>query len=84
MFRTRSVRVRERSRDGIEDVHQILADVGDGSDDDDGDQGGDQAVLDSGNAGFVLREGNEHVLHVKLFQWLCREKSRQGGFRLWI
>ena len=59
----RSVRVRERGRDSREDIRQVFAYIGYSDDDHDGDQGGDQTILNSGDTGFVRREGFDSVQH---------------------
>jgi hypothetical protein len=53
----------ERIRDGVEHPREIRADGCDGDDDDDRDQGGDEAVLDGGNACFILGETQQQSFH---------------------
>jgi len=55
--------VLQPGRDGGERSTQIRADELDRTNDCDGDQGGDQAVLDGGGAGFVVGEAGKQVLH---------------------
>jgi hypothetical protein len=61
------VRLRQLAGDGVEHGLQVLADDLHGADDHNGDQGGDQAVLDGGHAGVVAIEGDE-FLHSDVFR----------------
>jgi hypothetical protein len=53
----------ERSRDRVELRGEFRADERDCGDDHDRNQAGDEAVLDGGNAGFIVRETKEEVFH---------------------
>ena len=51
----------ERGADVIEKARQRAAEEGGGSNDADGDEGGNQAVLDRGRAGLVVRKLRDSV-----------------------
>ena len=55
-------RLRQGVADAVEGVGELLADKRDGGDDDDGDEGGDEAVLDCGSTVFVADKGKHNRL----------------------
>ena len=49
------------ARQGVEGRRQIGADGGNTGDDDDGDEGGNQAILDGGGARFIANETRDEI-----------------------
>jgi hypothetical protein len=70
---------RERGPDAVEHRLKVRADGGDRSDDDDGDQRSDEAVLDCGNARFILGETEKQSFHeLRSLNLHCWVRSRPG------
>jgi len=70
----------ERAGDAGEQRGQLRADAGDGTDDDDSDEGGDEAVLDGGHA-FLVEGGVAQELgdlHDGLLGWIEGRRKRPG------
>ena len=58
----------ERGPDGGERRLEVRTDGGDAGDDGDGDEGGDQAVLDRGGAGTIAKQLHNRLAHERVLQ----------------